>query len=56
MKRKGNISMGIIKGISKAEKKWKGISNTTGSLNSQCLSREHRERVKEILAAQEKRK
>lgn len=56
MKRKGNISMGIIKGISKAEKEWKGISNTTGSLNSQCFSREYRERVKEIRAAQEKRK
>jgi len=55
MKRKGNISMGIIKGISKAEKEWKGISNTTGSL---CVSgsfdKERREAFKKYLEAKKR--
>lgn len=55
MKRKGNLSAGIIKGFSKAEKQWKAIGNTTGSL---CISgafdKERREAFKEFLEAKKR--
>lgn len=55
MKRKGNLSVGIIKGISKAEKQWKAISNTTGSLCiSSSFDKERRKAFKEYLEAKKR--